>query len=707
MRLQTDITGITVELDAGIATVTMEMPGSVNTIGAEFITALSAALDVLEGLEGLEGIIIASGHRDFCAGADIDMLYRARDPAQIYAGTQVLNGLYRRLETGGVPVVAAITGAALGGGCELALACHHRIALDDARIVIGLPEASIGVIPGAGGTQRLPYLMGLQPALELLGSGGRKRAPAALKVGLIDALAPDRAALMAQARAWIAANPSPKQPWDRKAPLPGGIQPGSTEARNLFTGAAAFLFKKSAGVFPAAETILQVVHQGLSLTFERALEIEGRAFARLAVSDQVKDMLRTLWYHRQAVEKQEGLPHIADAGVAKVAIIGAGMMGAGLGFVCAKAGYEVVVKDISEEALAAGRAHVDKQLARQRHRSDTDKQALSARITWTLDYADVAGADLAIEAVVESVAIKHAVIAEVEPLLAEGAIFASNTSAIPITLLAEASRARDRFIGMHFFSPVEKMPLLEIIQPTETSADTLARSLAFGRTIRKLSIVVNDGYGFYTSRLFGSYLLEGCQLVAEGHDPVLVEWAARTAGMAMPPLKVFDEVSLRLGAKSFQARRDITGEAVEMAGTALLRRMVSEHDRLGRVNGKGFYDWDTRTIWPGLAALVDARPEVTGVAVLRRRLMLIQAAEVGRILEDGIINSYRDADVGAVFGLGFAPNTGGPLSWMDRQGIANLVAELRAHAALYGDRYEPSSYLIKMAEEGRRFYDAV
>ncbi|MFT5684887.1 MAG: 3-hydroxyacyl-CoA dehydrogenase/enoyl-CoA hydratase/3-hydroxybutyryl-CoA epimerase [Myxococcota bacterium] len=703
-----ELQGMTIAVDSdGIATLTIKMPGKVNKIGADFIATLGAALDQVFAIEGLTGIIVASGHRDFCAGADIDTLYHARDAAQIYAGTQVLNGLYRRLETGGVPVVAAITGAALGGGYELALACHRRIALNDARIMVGLPEASIGVIPGAGGTQRLPWIMGLQPALEILGAGGQKRVTSGIKSGMVDELADSVEALHEAAKAWIQANPDPKQPWDAGGKLPGGIQPGSREARNLFTGAAAFLYKKSAGVFPAAETILEVVHQGLSLKFDRALEFEGRAFAKLAVSDQVKDMVRTLWYHRTAVEKQEGLPRVEDAGISKVAVLGAGMMGAGLAYICAKSGYTVVLKDISQDALDAGVAHIDKQIGKMRHAPQETRDAIRGRITATLDYADIAGSDLAIEAVVEIIAVKHAVIREVEPLLAPGAIFASNTSAIPITRLAEASIAPERFIGMHFFSPVEKMPLLEIISPKATSEQTLARSLAFGRKIKKTCIVVNDGYGFYTSRLFGSYLLEGCQLVAEGHDPALIEWAARTAGMAMPPLKVFDEVSLRLGMKGFEVRKAVTGIETKLEGIKVVQQLVEEHGRLGRVVGKGFYDWDTKTLWPGLRDMITARPERTGLDHIQRRLMLIQAAEIGRILDDGILINYRDAEIGAVFGLGFAPNTGGPLAWIDAQGISALVGEMSEMATAYGDRYAPSASLMGMAERSERFFDAV
>ncbi|MCB9746694.1 MAG: enoyl-CoA hydratase/isomerase family protein [Alphaproteobacteria bacterium] len=706
--IPTGADGVTVDVSEGIATLTLAMPGKVNKINPTYGALLNAGLDAALGLDGLKGIILASGHKDFCVGADLDVIYATRDAAAILQTVSQLNALYRRLETCGVPVVAALTGSALGGGYELALSCHHRIALNDPRIQLGLPEVSLGVIPGAGGTQRLPRLIGLQPALELIGQGKIVRAPKALGAGLVDALAEDRDALMEMARAWIAANPRAKQPWDQGGKLPGGVQPGSEMARQLFVGASAFLFKKTAGAFPAAEAALKAIQHGTKLSFERGLEVESRAFAHLATSDQAKDMIRTLFFHRTAVEKQVGLPHVDDAGVSKVTILGAGMMGGGLGFVCAKAGYEVVVKDIAQAALDAGRAHCQKEAGKLRHLSADERATILGRITFTLDAEPVRGSDLVIEAVVENLKVKHQVIREIEPLLAEGAIFASNTSAIPITRLAEASQAKDRFIGMHFFSPVEKMPLLEIIQPEATSEDTLARSLAFGRRIKKTCIVVNDGYAFYTTRLFAAYILEGVQLVAEGHDPVLVEWAGKTAGMVIPPLKEFDEVTLTLGLHAFSTREAILGDGLHLEGLDLVRTLVEQHGRKGKASGKGFYDWDTRRIWPGLTALVDAPPPAeTGVEHLRRRLMIVQAAEVGRALEDGVLRNHRDADVGAIFGVGFAPNTGGPLAWMDRQGLPALVAEMRDLAGKYGDRYAPSDALVRMAEAGERFYDAV
>ncbi|HJN74133.1 MAG TPA: 3-hydroxyacyl-CoA dehydrogenase NAD-binding domain-containing protein [Myxococcota bacterium] len=701
------MSGYTITVSEGIATLTLKLPGRANVIGEAFGTAVTAAITQLETTEGLAGVIVASGHKDFCAGADLDNLYRERDPAVIFEATTGLNELYRRLESLGVPVVAALTGAALGGGYELALACHHRIALDSPRIQIGLPEVSLGVIPGAGGTQRLPYLIGLQPALEHIAAGRPVRAPKAKKIGLVDALAPDVETLHTQAVTWIRENKGFKQPWDRSNfTFPAGVQPGSEMARNIFIGAAAFLYKKTHGCFPAAEAALNAIKEGTGLTFDRALEVEGRHFAKLATSDQAKDMIRTFFFHRNAVLKHEGQPAAVPHGFQRVAILGAGMMGASLGFVCAKAGLEVVVKDVSAEQLEKAQQHLVAQVKKLRHLDEATRDALTRRVSFTLEYADLEGVDLVIEAVPEIIGIKHAETRKIEPLLAKDGVWASNTSAIPITRLAEAAENKASFIGLHFFSPVEKMPLLEIILGEDTDERTLARCLSFGDAIKKTSIVVNDGYGFYTSRLFASYLMEGAQLVAEGHDPVLVEFAAKSQGMVMPPLKVFDEVSLALGVKAFKSRELILGDKLDYAGIRLVETLV-EAGRNGKIVKQGFYDWETRRIWSGLSELVTATPETTGLEYLQRRLMLAQAAEIGRILDEGILRDHRDGDIGAIFGLGFAPNTGGPFAWIDRQGLPELVAELREFAEEAGERYTPSATLVRMAANGERFYEKV
>ncbi len=697
--------GITIALNEGVATLTMKLPGRANVIGEPLIRALAGAVEELESAEGLRGVLLTSGHRDFCAGADLEWLYGERDAAVVYQGSVALNQTFRRLERLGVPVVACIEGAALGGGYEIALACSHRIALDSPKIQVGLPEVSLGLIPGAGGTQRLPYLVGIQRALEHIGAGQPLRAPQAARKGFVDALAPDHDSLMAAALAFIEAHPKHAQPWDQKRwSFPGGVRPGTPMARNVFIGAAGFLQKKTAGAFPAAETALQVIHEGLGLSFDRGLEVEARAFAHLATSDQAKDMIRTFFFHRTAVLKHAGLPGVLPHGIEKVAILGAGMMGAGLAFICAKAGFSVVLKDVSGSQLERAQAHIHEQAGELGRLDEAARTALLQRVALTLEDEPIRGSDLIIEAVPEVLSIKHAELRRLQGLLAEDGIWASNTSAIPIGMLNEHSADRSAFIGLHFFSPVEKMPLLEIITTEHTSERTLARCLAFGDALKKVSVVVNDGYGFFTSRFFASYLIEGAQLVAEGHDPVLVEYAARAAGMVMPPLKVFDEVTLSLGAKAFTSRELVTGEALDLPGIDLVLRLV-ELGRNGKIVGQGFYDWQTRTIWSGLSELTAARPSETGLVLIQERLMLAQLAELGRAFDEGILNSARDADIAAIFGLGFAPNTGGPCAYADRYGLPELVARLSELAARHGERFKPAAKFRDMASAGERFYD--
>lgn len=693
---------------SGIATITLQMEGRANKINDAFGHTLAQALGWVQGQAGVKGLVIASGHKDFCVGADLDRLYRERDPADLMERLRSLHGLFRRIEQLPFPVVAALTGSALGGGYELALACHHRIALDDAGIQLGLPEVSLGVIPGAGGTQRLPRIIGIQAALEHIAQGKIVRAPQAKKVGMVDALAPDRAALVKAAAAWIAQNPRAKQPWDDKKFRFPGPQPGSDDARNMFMAGSAMLYKKTAGAFPAAESAMSVVQEGCAIAFDAALIVEMREFTRLATSDQAKDMIRTLWFHRTAAEKHEGLPTAKEHGFGKVGILGAGMMGAGLAFVCAKAGMQVVLKDVRQEALDKGLAHVDAQVQEQKHMPAEARKALRERVSGSLALEDLRGCDLVIEAVFEKLELKHAVTREIEPLLAENGIWASNTSAIPIGDLATVSAHPERFIGMHFFSPVEKMQLLEIITPADTSEATLARSLAFCRAIKKLPIVVGDGYGFYTTRVFSAYIIEGAQLVAEGHDPATIEWAARAAGMVVPPLQVFDEVTLTLVVKGFAQGRAY-GKTLDIAAVGLVEAMVAQ-GREGKAAGKGFYDYgkDGRRLWSGLRELVGGKtPRTTGVEAIGRRLLGLQALEAARCVEAGVIRALRDAEVGAIFGVGFAPNTGGPLSYIDRRGVATFVAEMEEIAKEQGERFVPPRILREMAASGRTFFEKV
>ncbi|RMG99361.1 MAG: 3-hydroxyacyl-CoA dehydrogenase [Deltaproteobacteria bacterium] len=697
----------------GIATITLEMPGKANKIDEHFGATLLEGLEWAKAREGLTGIVIASAHKDFCVGADIDTLYRERDAARMFERVRQLGQLYRAIETCGVPVVAALTGSALGGGYELALACHHRVALDDPAVRIGLPEVTLGVLPGAGGTQRLPRLIGLQPALEIILQGKMLRAPKAKSSGLVDALAPSREAVLEAAKAFIRENPRhATQPWDKKSFRYPGPQPGSDMARQIFMAAAAMLRKKTAGAYRAPELALSAVQEGTPLLFDRALEVEARYFTQLAVGDQAKDMIRTIWYHRTAAEKHEGLPRTDDPKIHKVAILGAGMMGAGIAHISARAGFEVVLKDIDQGALDRGMKHIESELAKARHLSAEEKAAVLGRITPTLEAEPLEGTDLVIEAVIENLEIKHQVTRELEPLLAEGGIWASNTSAIPITDLAKASAHPDRFIGLHFFSPVEKMQLIEIVRGEKTSEETVARCLGYTKAISKLPIVVGDGYGFYTTRVFSAYILEGAQLVAEGFDPVLVEWAARSAGMVVPPLQVFDEVTLKLAVHAFEQGKRY-GRLPDVPGVKLVERMVREFDRPGRAAGRGFYDYDDRGkrvgIWPGLRDLADASIpyEKTDLDELRDRLLGLQALEAARAVEAGIIERLRDAEVGAVFGVGFAPNRGGPLGYIDRVGPRRFVERMRDFAERFGPRYTPPKALVEMAERGETYFEPV
>ena len=710
----------------GVATLTLAMPGRVNIVNDLYGEGLRDALEWAKAREGLRGIIIASAHKDFCAGADLDKVYAMRDAGELFLQVMELNAIYRDIETAGVPVVAALNGTALGGGYELALACHRRIAIDDARIKFGLPEVQLGLIPGGGGTQRLPRLLGIQPAVEAILQGKEFRAPKALKAGIVDELVADGEALDAAARAWIAENAGAKQPWNPKRFRAPGPRPGSGDARNMLMAAAAMLRKKTAGVFAAPEAALSSIQEGLSLEFERALEVEARYFTGLVVGDQSKDMLRTLWFFRQAALKHEGLPQLPageSAAIEKVAILGAGMMGAGLAYICADAGYQVLLKDIDGGALERGVAHFEAELAkRKRHLDEAGRQAIRDRMTPTLELDALAGVDLVIEAVFENLDLKHRVTRETEPQLrpAEGdqaggqagGIWASNTSAIPIAALAEVSAHADRFVGLHFFSPVEVMPLLEIIRGPQTSDQTIARSLDFCRRIGKIPIVVNDGYAFYTTRVFSAYIMEGAALVAEGHDPVLIEWAARSAGMVVPPLQVFDEVTLTLGLKaSGQAERfvdrDQLGASGSAAGLEVIRALVEDHNRAGKAAGAGFYEYEggrRKRLWPGLGQLAKGRPETTGVDYLVRRLLLIQAVSAVRTLSEGVLRKAADGEVGAIMGIGFAPNTGGPFAWLDRQDPSSVVRELDQLAASVGPRYAAPQLLQRMAREGQRFF---
>lgn len=695
-------TGFDVTREGDLAVITLQLPGKVNKINAEFGLGLAAAF---EGTAGATGVLLLSGHKDFCVGADLDMIYGVTDPAVILDLVRSLDALFRKIETSGIPLACVLAGSALGGGFELAMACHYRVVVEDPRVSLGLPEINLGVIPGAGGTQRLQRLIGIQAALDLLLQGKLIRGNKAVAAGLAHESAPTAEEAVARAKAWLAAtrpkSSAAKQPWDRSDFSWPGVAPTGADARNTFMAASAMVYKKTAGAFPAAEAMLSVVQEGSRLAFDGAVDVEARAFARLATSGQAKDMMRIFWYHRTAAEKHEGLPAAPrDTGIRKVAILGAGMMGAGLAAICAQAGYDVVLRDIAQPALDAGMAHVVKGVGeRLKHKSANERAAVVARVQASLGssgtLSDLDGTDLVIEAVFENVELKHRIIREVEARLGSSAIFASNTSALPISLLAEASIRPGNFIGLHFFSPVEQMPLLEIIRGKHTDEATVARCLGFCRSIQKLPIVVNDGYGFFTTRVFSAYILEGAQCVAEGYDPVLVEWAARIAGMVVPPLQVFDEVTLRLGDHALSQAEAFRPGIAGLAGAKLVKALVGA-GRIGRAHGAGFYEYkDGRRegIWSGVAAFCAPRVDGDPVAQVRRlseRLLLAQVAETLRAVAEGIVLRPQDADVGAVFGIGFAPNTGGPLAYVDRRGPEVVFERLTHLAEEHGERFLPA-----------------
>jgi 3-hydroxyacyl-CoA dehydrogenase/enoyl-CoA hydratase/3-hydroxybutyryl-CoA epimerase len=474
--------------------------------------------------------------------------------------------------------------------------------------------------------------------------------------------------------------------------------------------ASAMLIKKTAGAFQGPEAALSAVQEGTQLHFDAAVIVESRYLAKIITSDQAKDMLRTIWYHRTAAEKHEGLPSTEEGGIRKIGILGAGMMGAGLAFVSALRGYDVILKDINQASLERGLAHCEKQISKRKDLDKAGKEALRQKIQGTLEASALEGCDLVIEAVFEKLSLKHQVNQELEGLLSQNGIWASNTSAIPIADLAQHSKQKDRFIGLHFFSPVEKMPLLEIILGPETSQETLARCLHYCKTIKKLPIVVNDGYGFYTTRVFSAYILEGAQLVAEGHPPAMIEWAARNAGMVVGPLQVFDEVSLSLGRHAIEQGEAYLGKALKLAGVDLVKTMVDTHKRTGKTEGAGFFEYEEgkrKGIWSGLAELAAPRPQESSVELIQQRLLLIQCIEALKALESGVLRSHRDAEIGAVFGVGFAPNKGGPFAYLDRLGLPRAISLLEDLAARYGERYNPPSILRKMADANERFFPLV
>ena len=700
----------------GVITMTWDMPGrSQNVFNQESMDALDAAIDEAAGDDACVGIIITSAKKAFIAGADLSMLSALTEAGksadELTATAGGLSTILRKLETCGKPVVAAINGTALGGGYELALACHHRILADHPKIKVGLPEATLGLLPGAGGTQRLPRMIGVQASLGLLMEGKQLRPEKALKAGMVDALAaPDE--LLAKAKEWILANPEhSKQPWDQKGfSIPGG---GMDEGKTLQTlmVANAMFAAKTYGNYPAGKAIMSCLFEGLRTTLDAGLIIETRYMVDLLLDPTAGAMIRTLFLNLTDANKLVRRPEGPEKRVpTKIGVIGAGLMGAGIAYVAAKQGIDVVIIDRDLEkangAIAYATSKLDKAIARKRS-TEEKKAAILARIHPTADYADFDGCQLVIEAVFEDRDIKAKVTQAAEAVIAPDAVFGSNTSTLPITGLAEASSRPENFIGLHFFSPVERMALVEVIRGEKTSDECLAWALDGMQALGKTPIVVNDARGFYTSRVFGTYITEGSEMLAEGIAPALIENAGKASGMPMPPLQLADEVGLGLMYQvGIQTRKDLGDAAPTNASQPILEELVTKHDRTGKRSGRGFYEYseDGKRLWSGLRDMFAAKADQPTADELIERFLYTQALETARCMDQGILLAAPDADVGAVMGWGFAPWTGGPLSYIDRIGAAEFVRRADELAAAHGDRFAPPPLLRQMAAEGKSFY---
>ncbi len=700
--------------DDGIVVASMDLPGRpMNVVGDDLMAGIAVAIEKLAD-PAAKGLILTSAKADFCAGGDLDRMSKWTTPQQPFDASLAMKKVLRELELQGKPVVAAINGHALGGGLELALACHARIAINNPRLKIGQPEVKLGLLPGGGGTVRLPRLVGIQQAMQICGEGGDLSPAKALAMGLLTAVAQDRDDLMVQAKAWIAANPKAKQPWDvAKFKMPGGDSRSPAMAQ-LFAIAPSIAAAKSQGNYPAVQHIMSSLFEGGLMDFDNACVVESRYFAACAMSQASRNMINTLWYQLNAIKKGASRPAgIAPSKVQKLGVLGAGMMGAGIAYVSAKAGINVVLLDGTLEAAERGKGYsqglLDK--AVKRGRSTPEKSAtLLALITPTADYSALAGCDLVIEAVFEDRAVKADVTRKVQAVLGADVVFASNTSTLPITGLAQASAKPANFIGLHFFSPVDKMPLVEIIVGKETSNETLAKGFDYVLQIGQTPIVVSDSRGFYTSRVFGTYVMEGIAMLKEGVHPRSIEVAGLQAGMPMPPLALQDEVSLSLGLHvADQAKKDLATEGstyAEHPGMGAVRQLC-EIGRIGKKAGKGFYDWsaDGKQLWPGLAEMFPVAAQQPEQRELIDRLMFAQANEAARCFEEGVLRSTADGNIGSIFGWGFAPFHGGALQFINAMGAATFVARARELAAAHGPRFEPAAVVVRQAESGGRFAD--
>ncbi|HEY2603564.1 MAG TPA: 3-hydroxyacyl-CoA dehydrogenase NAD-binding domain-containing protein [Thermoleophilaceae bacterium] len=708
----------------GVVVLTLDDPNqSANTMNAAYVASMGATVERLEHeKDDIAGVVITSAKKTFFAGGDLNDLRRATraDAAEVAAGVREVKAQLRRLETLGKPVVAAINGAALGGGLEIALAAHQRVVLDDRAVQLGFPEVQLGLLPGGGGVVRSVRMLGIVDALmQLLLQGQRLRPDKAKELGIVDEIVATREELIPAAKAWIVANPEAHQPWDEKGyKIPGGTPSNPKLAMNLPAFPANLRKQLKGANYPAPHHIMAAAVEGSQVDFDTAIEIEGRYFVDLVCGQVSKNMIQAFFFDMQKVSGDRGRPEgIAQFTPSKMVVLGAGMMGAAIAYVCAKAGIEVVLKDVSAEAAEKGKGYSQKLVAKaiERGRSTQEQgNELLARITPSADPADADGAELVIEAVFEDPGVKAQVYAEIEPHLAEGALFASNTSTLPITELAEGVSHPADFIGLHFFSPVDKMPLLEIIKGEQTSEETLYRALDVAKLIRKTPIVVNDSRGFFTSRVIGTFLNEGIAMLTEGVPAPSIEQASSQAGYPAPVLQLSDELNLNLARKI----RDATKAAVERDGGSwtghpaeqVVDRMLDEFDRGGRLAGAGFYEYEDakRTrLWPGLVDAFGGSGHELPFEDLKERMLFIESLEAVKCLDEGVIESVADANIGSILGIGYPGWSGGVLQYINgyEGGPAGFVARARELAERYGERFEPPASLVEKAERGETFQD--
>jgi 3-hydroxyacyl-CoA dehydrogenase/enoyl-CoA hydratase/3-hydroxybutyryl-CoA epimerase len=688
-----------------VVTLTLDAPNSsANTMDDAFTTALGETVDRLV-TEKPKGVIITSAKKTFFAGGDLDDLIQASPErkGQLLATITGIKRRLRQLETLGIPVVAAINGAALGGGLEIALACHYRVVLDAPGTRLGFPEVTLGLLPGAGGVVRSVRLLGLTTALtQLLLQGQRLRPASALKLGLIHEVVDEPAQLIEKAKAFINANPRSQQPYDVKGyRVPGGT-PSSPSFAGLLPAFPANLRKQLKGAYlPAPHHTLCAAVESLQVDVDTAFTIEGRYFADLATGQTSKNFIQAFWFDLNRINGGGGRPEGVDKFVPKkIAVLGAGMMGAGIAYVAARAGIDVVLKDVSREAAERGvgysRNLLEKQVTRGRL-SAGERDAVLEKIHPTAENADLAGAELVIEAVFEDAELKHKVLADAAAA-APHALIASNTSTLPITGLTEGAGLAD-LVGIHFFSPVEKMPLIELIVGERTSPEAVAKAYDFSRQIGKTPIVVRDSRGFFTSRVFGTFVLEGAALLAEGLPAMSIERAALQAGFPAGPLTLLDEVTLTLPLKI----EEQGGDSVPHPGLGVLRTLVKEHNRTGKAAGAGFFDWQPeKRLWPGLAEVFPPAADgfVPGATAIRfreaqDRMLFMMAVETARCFEEGVLSSAEDANIGSIMGIGFPPAYGGVAQFVDQYpgGVAAFVARADELAAKFGDRFRPPALL--------------